>query len=134
MVLSSEKAKEGHKVGRVFRITALCLEKKSGDLLGNGGKDIKTTSTNASNWLPGTVASHLKVTRLSPVCCWGDSLGAFGLLQQPILNHSSWLTLLLSLSSPLHTSYIMYWNKMLASFWEERGISNQITNFSIACH
>lgn len=77
------------------------LEKKSGDLSGNGRKDIKTISTNASNWLQGEVASHLKVTRLSPVCCWGDSLGAFWLPDEPILNHASWLTLLLSLSGPL---------------------------------
>lgn len=56
------------------RIIAVCLgekkkKKTSGDFSGNGGKDIKTSFTNASNWLQGTVASHLKVTRLSPVCC-----------------------------------------------------------------
>ena len=97
-------------------------KKKSRELSGNGGKDLKTSSTNASQWLQDIVASHLKVTRLSPVCCCGDSLGAFWLSHQPILNHSSQLTLLLSLSSPLHKSYIMCWRKMLASFWEERGI------------
>lgn len=41
----------------VSRIIAGCIrkKKKSGDLSGNGGKDTKTSSPNASNWLQGAV-------------------------------------------------------------------------------
>lgn len=40
----------------VSRIIAGCIgKKKSGDLSGNGGKDTKTRSPNASNWLQGAV-------------------------------------------------------------------------------